>query len=303
MATRAEPFQFLLAGLRDPDTLLPLAAGKVYFYETGTTTQKNVWTEDDKTNAYTSFTLDSNGVAELFGDGNYKVVVKDSAGATEYTFDPVKMGSSEHLNRTVSTSPITVTPEDDLIICDTSSNAITLQPEAVANFTRPVKVKVTSSNYDVTWDPNGAETVDGSSTVTLTSENDSGEFFPDQTGGEWKQANRLQTLGTAAWPRQKILNIENWNMYSSGGGSGTTTKTVAHGLTASKIRSVDGVIQNDSEDVWYPIAASFGANIIIAGWDATNITLIAAASGAFDLPAFDDDSDFTRGWLVVHYVD
>jgi hypothetical protein len=194
MATRAEPFQFLLAGLRDPDTLLPLAAGKVYFYETGTTTPKNAWTEDDKTNAYTSFTLDSNGVAELFGDGNYKVVVKDSAGATEYTFDPVKMGSAEHHNRTVSTSPITVTPEDDLIICDTSSNAITLQPQAVANFTRPVKVKVTSSNYDVTWDPNGAETVDGAATATLTGDDDSGEFFPDQAGGEWKQANRFSGL-------------------------------------------------------------------------------------------------------------
>jgi len=193
MATRAIQIGFLLAGLRDPDTLLPLNAGTVEFYEVGTSTPKNVWTEEAKTNAFTSYTLDANGVAELYGDGNYKIVVKDSTGATEYTFDEVKLEASAFNRRTVSGATETATPDDDLILCDTSSNNMTLNLQTVADFTRPLNIKKISGSNTLTVDPSGAQAIDGDSTIALTEDNESLTIDPDTNATTWRRRGHIAT--------------------------------------------------------------------------------------------------------------
>lgn len=91
MATKAKIIQFLLSGYNDPTTDLPLAAGTVDVTVGGTSNTAYVWDDRDKTLPTTTgrstITLDSAGRAEVYGDGIYKFVIKDSTGATVETID------------------------------------------------------------------------------------------------------------------------------------------------------------------------------------------------------------------------
>lgn len=194
MATRARQFGFLLAGLRDKDNSgVPLNGGKVKFFATGTSNAKNVWTEVDKTNAYTEYTLDTNGIAELYGDGNYKVEVYDSSDSLQYTYDVVKVQSGEFLIRTVTSASVSVDADDDAIIGDTGSNSITLNLDPVANFSKPIFIKKDSASNTLTIDPDGSEQVDGDSTYSLTEDGESIMLLPDTSGDRWLKANDRAT--------------------------------------------------------------------------------------------------------------
>lgn len=68
----------------------PLAGGKVYTYEAGTTTPKATYTDADAgTPNSNPVILDSQGYASIWGVGTYKVVIKNSADATLQTIDDV----------------------------------------------------------------------------------------------------------------------------------------------------------------------------------------------------------------------
>lgn len=85
-AVKAQSIQFLLSQVRN--TSGPLSGGKVYFYAAGTSTLKTVWLDRSKTTAAANpYTLDSNGTAQLYGDGVYKIIIKTSAGVTVYNRD------------------------------------------------------------------------------------------------------------------------------------------------------------------------------------------------------------------------
>lgn len=68
----------------------PLALGKVFTYEPGTSTLKATYNDEDKTGANANpVILDANGTANIYLDGIYKVVVKDANDVEIYTVDPV----------------------------------------------------------------------------------------------------------------------------------------------------------------------------------------------------------------------
>lgn len=72
----------------------PLAGGKVYFYEAGTTTPKNTYT--DQTGGVANANpviLDSAGRASIWGTGSYKEVVKTSADVLISTRDTVVLST------------------------------------------------------------------------------------------------------------------------------------------------------------------------------------------------------------------
>lgn len=93
-ASKAQSISFLLSQVRI--TSGPLAGGKAYFYAAGTTTLKAVWTDRGKvTQAANPYTLDANATAQLYGDGIYRVVIKDSAGVTRYDRDNLKFSEME----------------------------------------------------------------------------------------------------------------------------------------------------------------------------------------------------------------
>lgn len=91
MAT-AKQIDFILTGIRHPDTDEPLNGGKLYAYESGTTTLKNIYVGRDTTDgtAENPLTLSATGNAEVYGNGIYRLVITDSDDVTVYEFDNVE---------------------------------------------------------------------------------------------------------------------------------------------------------------------------------------------------------------------
>lgn len=85
----AKQVDFLINGVRDPLTDEPLAGGKVYTYEAGTSTPANLYIDRDTTegSATNPVILDAYGRAEVFGNGVYKFVVTDADDVTVIEMD------------------------------------------------------------------------------------------------------------------------------------------------------------------------------------------------------------------------
>jgi hypothetical protein len=91
MATAVQ-VESLWNGLTD-NSGQPLAAGKVYTYNAGTTNPVSLFTASDKTSSATNpLILDAYGKAQVWADGRYKFVVKTSADVTLYTLDNLLYG-------------------------------------------------------------------------------------------------------------------------------------------------------------------------------------------------------------------
>ena len=100
-------------------------------------------------------------------------------------------------------------------------------------------------------------------------------------------------------PRQKVLEIGDWNMDSS------LSVAVAHGLTLAKIIGVRGIIRDDAGTTHYPITQMrdyAACEVAITHIDATNVNLTRNGVDFFDSASFDSTS-YNRGWLVVDYID
>jgi hypothetical protein len=77
----------------DTDGSTPAAGGTLNFYITGTSTAKNVYTDSTLGTAQGStITLDSSGrpSVDFWGDGEYRVTLKNSSGTTIWTRDNVR---------------------------------------------------------------------------------------------------------------------------------------------------------------------------------------------------------------------
>ncbi|MEJ2655600.1 MAG: hypothetical protein P8012_00180 [Desulfobacterales bacterium] len=284
MATRAQQFEFLLAGVNDPDIPgAPLALGTVKFFEVGTTTAKDVWTESAKTNDYTEYTLDANGVAELYGDGSYKIELYDSGGSLEYTFDEVKCTASTYNRRVVSTSPITVTPDDDIIFINTGSGNITLNLQDIALFSKPVTLKKISASNTATYDAYSTQTIDGDLTGTLTANNDTVTLVPDTDSGQWRKTNHLATGLVGLTATVAELNQLDGNVLSRDGSTtiiDTGSSSFEHGL-----------------DVVHPNLPNSGVSVLVLGAAVT-----AKNAGVLSFTNIGTDSASNRVGLGIYGV-
>lgn len=99
--------------------------------------------------------------------------------------------------------------------------------------------------------------------------------------------------------RTKIISIGDWNMDTTG------SVSVAHGLTASKIRRVTATIRDDSDTAYSPIygadsaSTSLDGNAVVSG---ANVSITRITGGRFDGINYDSIS-FNRGWIVIDYVE
>lgn len=93
----------------------PLSGGKVYFYEAGTTTPKDTFTDQtgDTANA-NPVILDAAGRAQIWMSGSYKVVVKDSSDVTIDTTDVLTVGSASGDSTTIEATAGTNISAGDL---------------------------------------------------------------------------------------------------------------------------------------------------------------------------------------------
>lgn len=169
MTTRAANIGFLLSGLVSPTTGLPVSGGTVYFYEAGTTTEKYVWADIAKTSAYYSYSLSTAGTAQLYGEGQYKIVVKDSGGSTVATLDNVRIEYPYYGIRTVIATGSQVS-QDDFLLVNTTSGAVTINLLTAANWTRPLKVQRIAGTNAVTLNAYGAELIDSDQTMVWNSD-------------------------------------------------------------------------------------------------------------------------------------
>jgi hypothetical protein len=163
MSTRALQIECLLTPLIDYRTGSLCSAYTAYFYAAGTSTAKNVWTEKEKTNPYTSRTIGSDGTVQVYGDGVYKIVIKDGDGTTVYEWDNIKV---QYPNIAVlsKSGTYTSTDDDDYIIVGAT---MTLNLHAASTWTHPICAYLNGS-YTLTIDPNGSELIGGASTYTLS---------------------------------------------------------------------------------------------------------------------------------------
>jgi len=152
---------------------------------------------------------------------------------------------------------------------------------------------------------------DGSGKVAVKADVSSTKlgYLTDVTSNLQAQINNLQSQidGIVSPPYTTIeVEIGPWNM------DATDTVTVAHGVTASKIRSVTGFIRNDAGTNYFPISYVYPGNggdgtseLDIAYWDATNIYVTRRPSSATPAGFFDnttyDDTGFSRGSLIITY--
>lgn len=85
---------------------------------------------------------------------------------------------------TSGASPYTATASDCVLICNTAGGSITVNlPAAASHAGRIYVIKKTSASNTVTVDPNGAETVDGSATLSWTTNYQSYNLVSD--GSNW----------------------------------------------------------------------------------------------------------------------
>ena len=90
----ATQFDFLLSQVRT-NAQGALTGGKVYFYAPGTTTLKTVWTTAAQAStAANPYTLDANATCLVYGNGTYRVVVKDAGGTTRVDRDSVLLSGA-----------------------------------------------------------------------------------------------------------------------------------------------------------------------------------------------------------------
>ena len=95
----------------------PAPGAQAWFYAAGTTTPKQVYSDEATTTPVTQpLVADGNGVFEqVFASGAYKVVVKDAAGAALYTLDPaVRVPASGAGASDVSFEPTPQVPETNV---------------------------------------------------------------------------------------------------------------------------------------------------------------------------------------------
>lgn len=101
-----------------------------------------------------------------------------------------------------------------------------------------------------------------------------------------------------------IVNIGDWNMGAS------ASVNVLHGLTLSKIRSITGVLRNDSDSVYYPIpyvhpnsrtGAGNQDSLSIIAITSTYVQIVRTDTGWFTLGGF-TATGYNRGYLFIKYI-
>lgn len=177
-----------------------LSGAQVFFYQVGTTTKKDTYSDSAKTSANTNpMVLDTIGrlATDVFMDTDvaYKVVLAPSTDTDPptsaiRTWDdvspvlqpgtfPVLAIVSKSANHTVLT-----TERGAIILVDASSGAVTITLLAVATAASGFSVtvmKIDSSSNAVTVDGNLSETINGATTQTLGAQYDVAEQFTDGT--------------------------------------------------------------------------------------------------------------------------
>jgi hypothetical protein len=108
--------------------------------------------------------------------------------------------------------------------------------------------------------------------------------------------------------RWKVIDIGDWNMDATSG------VAIAHGLDASKIRSLSVLIRNDAGTRYYLPTDTYGisSDPLDLRWgelggpfysyDTTTVKIFRLTTGFFDNADF-NSTGYNRGWVTIGYVE
>ena len=245
MSTRLiPPYQPFLDGNGDP-----LSGGKLNFYETGTTTPKNTYSDSSQTTANTNpIILNSEGQldVDVWGQGEFKLVVTDSADGNIYTYDPLLGFDISGLTMYATTAALTAV--------------------AVSGLTNGDKVYVADKDYFYKWDSTSTRTDDADYVIT-PDEGGTGRWIKTAAGG-YISADGVKHRIVAGVLRQSSAGA-GWDLISGHGDIGldpTTPVTESDGnvnlnyaFTASKVVSFTVVVDEGYAGTSLRCGASVGS--------------------------------------------
>jgi hypothetical protein len=255
MSKRVSQLEIFLAGFRDASDN-PANGHIVKFYDPDQTytNLKNAWTSKDKDAIITSVTLDSSGrytTGAYFAGGEvYDLRLFESDGTTVVrSYDDVKVPETTTSIRTVTAASVTATIDDDVILCDTDSNPITVNLYPAADSIKSITIKnIGSSGNAVTVDGSGTELIDGSTTDSILSGlaqtyySDLTQWFsvtPKSQGGAFLTTSGGDSIPSSAsgavmasWSTGANDNYDDGGWFSSGAPS---RLTVPSGVTRVQV--------------------------------------------------------------------
>lgn len=190
----------------------PIAGAKAYFYESGTSTPLDTFSDDGLTIANTNPVIaDANGrFDDVFLKGqDYKFTLTDSADVTVFTADPVR-GDDGSAVETASPTTTYTAPSDGAnrdIFADATAGVftVTLPPVADAGTGTIRVVKVDDSLNAVTVDPDGSETINGLSEILLRNKGDALIIKPQ--GSQWYAFSLPQTQDFVPLPQGHLAGL------------------------------------------------------------------------------------------------
>lgn len=202
----------------------PLAGGKLYTYEAGTSTPKATYTDSTEGTANANpIILDANGRYDLWlGAGAYKFILHDANDVLISTVDDIEGDASNVSTYEISTTTnIDSTYANGIILC-TSSPTINLLAASSAGDGFYIDIKNTGVGV-VTIDPASSETIDSAATLTIGA-GVSARIYCDATN--WYSIFNTQVNGAAA-DNQKLIGVK------SGGGLETKNNVRSDGTYLS----------------------------------------------------------------------
>ena len=181
--TKISPFVFQQFFDNNGD---PLAGGKIYTYEAGTSTDKDTFQDVDGSAANTNpIILDAYGRANIWlGDGAYKFVMKDSNDSLIDTVDDISGEVSSLFGQdfyaVVSNTVVNAGYQNSVIVAQAPLE-LSLIPAATAGLGFYFSI-YNESGGDVVINPDGSETINGSATLTVSA---GGSFLIISNGVGW----------------------------------------------------------------------------------------------------------------------
>ena len=149
----------------------PLAGGKIFTYEAGTTTPKETFTDSEEGTANANpVVLDAAGRADVWlGSGSYKFILKDANDVTIKEVDNVTGDASNVFGSSivsVSTNTAITSSFQNNIVEASGTITLSLFSASLAGEGFLFSVKNTGLGV-VTIDPDGSETIDGQASHTI----------------------------------------------------------------------------------------------------------------------------------------
>lgn len=238
LAETPSQVDFLVGGLTDSSGD-PLAAGKVYTYECGTTTNKATWQDASKVTPHTNpIILDAEGKKLVFADGCYKFRIDNASDVTQYTLDNLRFslynGGATYIGSTTGSS---------------NAYVATLSPALLA----------LADGAEITFKANHTNT--GAATLNVNSLGAVSLVNPE---GSALIANDILSSGT--YTAKYDSNTNSWVMLrtSSGYTSWTPTLTPQNGTASSQVNQC--YYSQEAKKVWVQCLITWTQNTSSASY-------------------------------------